>query len=105
MAQKSLGDMYRRGLGGVPQDDTEAVRWYRKAAEQGYPVAQSNLGSMYALGKGVKQDYVQAYMWFNIAAEHGDANARKNLDLAAKQMTADQIAKAQKLAQGWKSKK
>ncbi|MEE4237780.1 MAG: SEL1-like repeat protein [Anderseniella sp.] len=26
--------MYREGLG-VPQDDAEAVRWYRLAAEQG----------------------------------------------------------------------
>jgi hypothetical protein len=28
---------------GVPQSDTEAVRWYRKAAEQGHVDAQSRL--------------------------------------------------------------
>ena len=33
-AQYNLGLMYDYG-GGVPEDDAEAVRWYRKAAEQG----------------------------------------------------------------------
>ncbi len=33
-AQNNLGTMYAKGLG-VPQDYAEAVKWYRKAAEQG----------------------------------------------------------------------
>ena len=33
-AQYNLGQMYRNGQG-VPQDDAEAVKWYRLAAEQG----------------------------------------------------------------------
>ena len=32
-AQYSLGIMYKEGTG-VPQNDTEAVKWFRKAAEQ-----------------------------------------------------------------------
>jgi TPR repeat protein len=36
--------MYDNGQG-VPQDYATAVRWYRKAAEQGYAKAQFNLGS------------------------------------------------------------
>ena len=35
--------MYGAGRG-VPQDDAEAVRWYRLAAEQGEASAQYNLG-------------------------------------------------------------
>ena len=46
------GVMYALGEG-VPQDDAEAVAWYREAAEQGYAPAQSNLGFMYDEGKGV----------------------------------------------------
>ena len=42
-AQISLGYMYATGLG-VPEDDVEAVRWYRLAAEQGYANAQISLG-------------------------------------------------------------
>jgi TPR repeat protein len=38
--------MYDKGEG-VPEDDKEAMKWYRLAAEQGYASAQSNLGVMY----------------------------------------------------------
>ena len=42
VAQFNLGLMYQDGLG-VLQDDAEAARWYRLAAEQGNSVAQVNL--------------------------------------------------------------
>ena len=32
-AQFNLGSMYRKGEG-VPENDAEAVKWYRKAADQ-----------------------------------------------------------------------
>ena len=38
-AQLILGGMYVTGVG-VPQDDAEAVVWYRRAAEQGDAAAQ-----------------------------------------------------------------
>ena len=37
---------------GVQKDYKEAVKWYRKAAEQGYAKAQFNLGFMYYKVKG-----------------------------------------------------
>ena len=48
-AQFLLGFSYDIGRG-VPQDDAEAVRWYRLAADQGHAGAQYELGNMYALG-------------------------------------------------------
>jgi TPR repeat protein len=42
-SQWALGAMYYYGRG-VPRDYGEAVRWYRKSAEQGYPQAQYDLG-------------------------------------------------------------
>ena len=42
-AQFNLGVMYATGEG-VPKDDVEAGKWYRKTAEQGYARAQCNLG-------------------------------------------------------------
>ena len=44
--------MYDTGRG-VPQDYAEAVRWYRRAAEQEHPGAQNNLGLMYDTDRGV----------------------------------------------------
>ena len=41
-AQYNLGWMYANGEG-VPEDDTEAVKWYRLAAEKGHASAQANL--------------------------------------------------------------
>ena len=41
--------MYEQGLG-VAKDDAEAVRWFRKAAEQGNTVGQKNLEDVYRRG-------------------------------------------------------
>jgi len=68
--------MYDKGHG-VPQDCQVAVRWFRFAAEQGYALAQYNLGAMYANGLGVRQNYVQAYMWATLASS-------QNVELAGK---------------------
>ena len=57
----------------------DAVRWYRRAAEQGYAPAQNNLGMCFYNGKGVPKDYGQAVMWCRKAAEQGHANAQYNL--------------------------
>ena len=40
----------------------EAVKWYQLSAEQGYALAQMNLGIMYTNGWGVPQDYVRAHI-------------------------------------------
>ena len=66
---------------GVPEDDAEAVRWYRLAAEQGEAAAQSNLGLMYEHGDGVPQDYVEAVRWYRLAADQEYAIAQYNLGL------------------------
>jgi TPR repeat protein len=52
-------------------DYAEAVRWYRRAAEQGDANAQLELGTAYDTGKGVAQDYAEAAEWYRKAAEQG----------------------------------
>ena len=85
-AQLNLGVMYSEGRG-VPEDDTEAVNWYRKAAKQGVAEAQLNLGLMYAEGLGVPQDYAMAYAWYNVAAASGAETAKETRDIIKKEMT------------------
>ena len=77
-AQNKLGYMYEKGEG-VTKDYAEALKWFRKAAEQGNAKAQYNLGVMYINGEGVTQDYAEALKWFRKAAEQGDAGAQYNL--------------------------
>ncbi len=67
--------MYFYGRG-VTQDDTEAVAWFRKAADQGDAIAEFLLGNQYANGKGVPQDYTEAMIWFQRAAEQGHPVAK-----------------------------
>ena len=62
--------MYYSGQG-VRQDYTEAFRWFRKAADQGYAEAQYNLGLMYANGHGVHQDFNLSKEWFGKACDGG----------------------------------
>lgn len=77
-AQLALGTLYVHG-DSVPQDYTQAARWYRLAAEQGNAQAQFNLGYLYDFGKGVSQDYTLAAHWYRLAAEQGNAPAQFSL--------------------------
>jgi len=99
-AQADLGVMYRDGKG-IPQDAVEATRWFRLAADQGNRGAQVNLGVMYLRGEGTSQDVVQAAMWHYLAAERGFPPAEANVPGIEAQMTAEQIAEAQRLARDW----
>ena len=74
------------------------MKWYRKAAEQGFEDAQFNLGVMYMNGQGVLQNNIYAYIWVNIAASSGNAGRVKIRDIIAKKMKSADIIKAQKLA-------
>jgi hypothetical protein len=63
-AQSELGFMYESGVGGVPRDYAEALRWYRKAVELGDTDARLNIGGMYFEGIGVTRDYAEAARWY-----------------------------------------
>ena len=98
-AQVSLGQAYEDG-DGVPQDYAQAAEWYRKAAEHvpdygGAGQGRNDLGLLYLDGLGIPQDYVEAYKWFALAG------VTRNMNEAAKRMTQDQVAEAQRRAKAW----
>ncbi len=95
--------MYAKG-DGVRKDNAEAVKWLRKAAEQGLAEAQYNLGVMYKYGKGVAQNYVLAHMWMNLASAQGYEGANEGIEGLSQWMTKEQIAEAQKMAREWQEK-
>ena len=99
--QNNLGYLYADGKG-VPKDEIKGAEWIRKAAEQRDANGQASLGEMYRDGRGVPQDDVQALMWYNLGAANGAKHGAALRDALAKQMTPDQLAKAQHLAQEWK---
>lgn len=48
-------------------------------AEQGYPLAECQVGYFYYEGLGVKADLERAFYWTKKAAEHGDRDGQCNL--------------------------
>ena len=60
---------------GVGRDQSEAVKWYRMAAEQGLPDAAFELARCYRFGIGVRRNRTTASKWLHRAAELGNAKA------------------------------
>ena len=77
-AQTNAAWGYREGYG-TAVDHVEAVKWVRKAAEQGFARAQYDLGWMYQYGRGVERSDEKAAGWYLKAAEQGLARAQRNL--------------------------
>jgi TPR repeat protein len=73
-----MGLCYAYGEG-VEKDSAEAVKWYRKAADQNYAKAQHFLGDCYKDGQGVEKDDVEAVKWYRKAAEQDFAAAQLQL--------------------------
>lgn len=74
------GNRYLLGLG-VAKNYGQALYWFEKAAEDGSPYAQNELGYMYAAGKGVTRSYPTAIDWYTKAARQNLASAQFNLGL------------------------
>ena len=97
-AQFRLGMRY---LVTTPPDYQKAAHWLRRAAIQGDPKAQKQLGRFYALGLGGHPDFVRAYLWLQVAAVL-DAEAEYDRELLARVMTKAQLSEAQALAAAYR---
>jgi TPR repeat protein len=67
--QCDLGRFYELGWG-VAKDQSEALRWYRRAAERGDRNAQYRLATAYFDGNGVPADNATAYFWLKLRQMH-----------------------------------
>lgn len=74
-AQQTLGALYATGDWTGPQDLTEAIGWYRRAAEQGELESQYELGFMLLLGEGEPRNIPEGLEWLERAAEAGQTSA------------------------------
>jgi TPR repeat protein len=67
----------------VPQDHAEALKWFRRAADQGLAHSEFMVGFAYRTGGyGVPQDHAQAIKWLRRAAQQGHNLAQSNLGFA-----------------------
>jgi len=84
LAQYRLGMTHYNGQG-VPEDEKQAIHWWKKAAAQGYAEAMFQLGSAYLFGsqaaKFVPDPDREAATWYFQAASSGHAEAQYHLGL------------------------
>jgi TPR repeat protein len=69
-----LAEMYNQGRG-VPRNDAEAARLYRRGAEAGDAEAQYFLAMVFFTGRGVAASEDSAMTWLRRSAEKGYAPA------------------------------
>ncbi|MBR1382597.1 MAG: SEL1-like repeat protein [Ruminococcus sp.] len=70
-----IGKMHCYGLG-TENNETEAFKWFKKAATAGNKYAQFSLANMYYYGSGVKQNYNMAFSWYKASANQGQPYAQ-----------------------------
>ncbi|MDE2829659.1 MAG: tetratricopeptide repeat protein [Gemmatimonadota bacterium] len=76
-AQHLIGVMYAKD-----QDFSEAVKWYKKSAKQGYVHSQYDLAMSYRKGLGIPQNHGEAVRWLKKAAEQKHIHARHELGMS-----------------------
>jgi GAF domain/PilZ domain/Sel1 repeat len=102
-AENALGLLYAQGDAkqSIKQDETEASRWFTKAADGGSIPAQSKLGSLYLSGRGVPQDANRAYFWTILARASGDQASKVLAPFIATRLTSGQRATIEQQAEIW----
>lgn len=77
-AQITLGVHFRDGIG-VRQDHSQALHWFRCAADAGHGPGFDNVGFMYLRGWGVQEDWDIATAYFKAGAKRNDLQSLYNL--------------------------
>ena len=100
-AQNELGEALYAGKRGVAKNAAEAVKWWRKAADQNHLVAQYNLAVGYERGDGVAKYEVEAYKWYRLAAKQGDRKAQRNAAMLEMTMSREEIEEGKQRESNW----
>ena len=100
---RHLGQLYEEGQG-VPRDYLEALKWYRKSADQGDVWAQLAVGRFYEQGYGVHQDDEEAGFWFSLAASRSSDKVPFTFlrDETLARLTEEQKEEVRRRLQIWK---
>lgn len=92
--------LYRNG------DHTQAGKWWKLAAQQGFAPATYALSTWYFEGKGGPKDMVLSYAYFKISQflARGKLNdtAQAGLDKMAQQMAPNEVQDAEKFVANWR---
>ena len=92
-------------MGAISQNGAEFLIRSRIAdAERGNVDALFDLGIAYSTGRGgIAVDLIEAHKWFNLAALNGSTRGQECRAEISVEMTAREIAEAQRQARAWLS--
>ena len=93
LAQHDVAILYGR-----QENFEEAVKWWKMAGDQGYPVALYNLSGSYFQGKGAPKDLSLAYAYFKLSK----MAPKKKVNEMAATLSKPELTKAEKLVSEWK---
>jgi len=102
-AENAMGLLYAQGdeRHAITQDQTEAVRWFTRAAEDGSVPAQYKLGLLYWGGHGVPKDANKAYFWTVLARAGGQEGSQDLAKVLANDITRAQATAIEQQAEIW----
>jgi putative methionine-R-sulfoxide reductase with GAF domain len=102
-AENALGLLYAQGdeKQFIKPDESEAARWFTKAAENGSVSAQYKLGLLCWGGHGVPKDPNRAYFWAVLARAGGEEGSKDLAKVLASGMTRAQAASIEQQAEIW----
>jgi TonB family protein len=98
-AQLELANAYFKGKG-TPKDELTGLNYLEKAANQGVPRAQFEMGE-HIIHEDASADNPKAYMWYTLASRGGYKHSEKALKELAARMTPEQLQAGQTLVDNW----
>jgi TPR repeat protein len=102
-AQTQPGTELQDGLRAYSQGNfATAIRHWGPLAQRGDPVAQYNIGRLYARGEGVARDLPEAYKWFTLATVGGRREGDQARQAISRHMTPVQMAEGLRRAEAWR---
>lgn len=93
LAQHDVALLYDR-----QENPEEAVKWWKMAADQGYPKALYNLSGSYFQGKGVPKDLALAYAYYKLS----NLVPKDKVNGMATILSKAELERAEKLVAEWK---
>jgi TonB family protein len=99
-AELELANAYFAGRD-IPKDESRGLALLERAARDGLPAAQFQMGERTYGNGSDPQNYVAAYVWYVLAERGGFAQSQAKAEILAAEMTSEQLSEAQKLLDKW----
>jgi TPR repeat protein len=103
VAENAMGLLYAQGddKQAIKQDEAEAARWFKQAAEHGSVPAQYKLALMLWGGHGIPKDTNKAYFWAVLARAGGQEGSKDLAKVLASGMSRAQALAIEEQAEIW----